>query len=154
MSVRRKLNAPAAGSPLPSPYPYPFPPLVRDDTADGNCLFRCLAHLQYGNEDKFGRVRREICNYETPKNAEASAAHFSKYNDDHPMRKNNVWGTDDEIGRAAGLYGVRIVVFADSHIPVYDSVFNGVPQKKLLKDWYMRISEHHFSILAVKPPIN
>ena len=118
----------------------PHPEHDTNVIGDGNCLFRCLAVLQYGDEEYFLRVRREICNYETPENAEASAAHFSKYLCTNQMWANNYWGTDDEIGRAGSLYNVRIMVYPlEAGTIAYDS---GNPRTSTMGVWNLRILGH------------
>jgi TPR repeat protein len=73
----------------------------------GDCLFRCLAYLQYGNPNKHFDVRTELCNY--------TDGHIFPYAilSNSEMRKQGEWGDSNMIYRASEKYKKKIIVCSD-----------------------------------------
>ncbi|OFA00210.1 hypothetical protein [Duganella sp. HH101] len=79
-------------------------------TPDGNCLFRCIAYIQYGDQERHAQVRAEIVAYVDANWATLSPRFglYSKARFINRIRSLGEWGTEREAYVAAVHYGIRI----------------------------------------------
>ena len=84
--------------------------------ADGNCLFRSIAHQLWEDETLHHRCRQEIMSY-----IEGEKEHFSLFMEDDEvfedyverLRTNGEWGGNQEIFAAARLYNVDVSIYSE-----------------------------------------
>ena len=84
--------------------------------ADGNCLFRSIAHQLWGDETLHHRCRQEVMGY-----IEREKEHFSLFMEDDEafedyvgrLKTNGEWGGNQEIFAAARLYKVDISIYSE-----------------------------------------
>ena len=135
---------------------------VKKIEGDGNCLFRAIAFLQYGTEEKWQKVKKEIRQYimthqefrnignfeiKNRKITESFDLYISNYDE------NGYWGGDLEVAAAASYYNRPIVVVdvANNNILRYNNSF--VRPQNLLTGEIMhlqRVNNNHFN--ALEPP--
>ena len=82
---------------------------------DGHCLYRCIAHIVWGDQDRYGEVRRRLAGF-----ALANWERVPYLQHLHNIgqlnvyasiiRNTNAWGGEFELATLAQLYGLRITM--------------------------------------------
>ena len=93
--------------------------------ADGNCLFRALAHQLYGNQEIHSIIRNKCCNYIALEREyfEYYLADRSFENYLNTMRQDKTWGGNLELQAFSEFYRKTVEVYTDNPIPQAHHIF-------------------------------
>ncbi|CAJ2002075.1 OTU domain-containing protein [Cotesia congregata filamentous virus 1] len=105
-------------------------------TGDGNCLFRALAYLILGNQNRYNEIKREVLK-EIKKNSHFYMAFMTTEDNKtyfENFKQEGFWGGEIEIAASAAIYrNYTIYIHVDRIDDAKPKIYGSGPQKiKLL----------------------
>jgi OTU domain-containing protein 5 len=120
---------------------------VIDESRDGNCLFRCVAHQLFGDSELHMSVRALCVGY-MKSNQDLFEVFISSNFDQYleEMKKSTTWGDEVEIAALSQLFKIRIEVYED--ISPEPFLINEFPSTTVIRLLYVE-KVHYDSIVSV-----